>query len=77
MEEKLTTALKPSQLAVEDDSAQHHGHAHEGAGHYTVHIASPLFTNQSLVQCHRLVYSALDDLMKNAIHALRIKILKN
>ncbi len=75
LQKKLTQALAPTFLDVIDEGAQHIGHAEEGAGHFAVRIASPLFENKPLVECHRLVYSALgDDIVGKKIHALRIEI---
>jgi len=73
--EKLTTAFNPLHLTIKDDSEKHAGHAgaREGSGHFTVIIVSAEFVEKTLIQRHRLVYSALDDLMKTAIHALSIQ----
>ncbi len=77
MREKITTALNPTHLEIIDDSADHYGHAGSanGAGHYTVKVASATFQDKSPVACHRLIYHALGDMMKDEIHALRIEIL--
>lgn len=72
--DRLSTALSPTQLEVIDEGWQHIGHAEEGAGHFLIRIASPQFTGQSLIACHRLVHAALSDLMTQQIHALRIDI---
>lgn len=74
MQEKLAE-LQPTHLEIQDDGAHHVGHAHEGAGHFTVKISSPLFVEKSLVKKHQMIYAALGDLMKDDIHALRIIIL--
>lgn len=75
---QLELALKPSLLTITDDSHKHEGHegAQGGAGHYTVEIWSTLFEPISLIQCHRLVYSALSKAIPHEIHALKIKIKK-
>ncbi len=74
IQKKLHQALAPTFLEVMDEGEQHLGHAKEGAGHFAVRIASPLFKNKPLIECHRLIYAALGDLMHNKIHALRIDI---
>ena len=74
---KLSQALAPTYLEIVDDGAAHIGHAEEGAGHFTVHISSPLFQNKPLVECHRLVYAALGSFVGKDIHALRIDIVPN
>jgi BolA protein len=38
-----------------------------------VTIVSDKFTDLSPIQCHRLVYDAVGDLMETDIHALSIK----
>jgi BolA protein len=69
----LTEKLAPTFLEITDQSAAHAGHAgNTGGGHYTVTIASPLFTGESLLATHRQIYAALGSLIKNEIHALKI-----
>jgi BolA family transcriptional regulator, general stress-responsive regulator len=76
LHKKLTQALAPTFLDIIDEGAQHIGHAEEGAGHFAVRIASPLFQNKPLVECHRLVYSSLgNNYIGTEIHALRIEII--
>lgn len=74
LRKKLTQALAPTFLELIDEGEQHIGHAEEGAGHFAVRIASPLFQNKPLVECHRLVYTALGNTVGTEIHALRIEI---
>jgi BolA family transcriptional regulator, general stress-responsive regulator len=75
---RLITALQPVSLEVLDDSAAHRGHlaADSEQGHFTVIISSAHFVTLSLVECHKLVYQALGDLLPHKIHALKIKIIK-
>ena len=77
MKAVLTAALQPEFIAVQDDTAAHHGHAgHSGADfgtHFSLHIRARSFTGLSHVQRHRLVYDALRDLMPRGVHALAIK----
>ncbi|WP_423063840.1 BolA family protein [Candidiatus Paracoxiella cheracis] len=77
IKQRLTTALNPQHLVVTDDSHRHVGHpgAKDGRGHFTVEISAMAFQNKSSMQCHRMIYDALGDLMKTDIHALRIKII--
>jgi len=75
IETLLTEALAPTSLEIEDNSDEHAGHkAAGGAGHFTVHIASPQFEGKSLIQKHRLIYQAVDHLMESEIHALSIQV---
>jgi len=70
---RLTSALAPAQLEIRDDSALHAGHAgaREG-GHFHVTIHSAQFAGLAPLARHRLVYSALADLLGRGIHALSI-----
>jgi BolA protein len=75
MREKLAS-LSPVALEVEDESAQHAGHAGSrpsGGSHWRLAIVSEAFRGKSAVARHRMVYEALGDLMKRDIHALRIE----
>lgn len=73
--DKLTSALAPTQLDIEDDSAKHAGHAgaRSGGGHFNVNIVSAAFAGKSLIERHRMVYGALGDAMQQEIHALSIQ----
>jgi BolA protein len=75
---RLINALQPASLEVLDDAAAHRGHlaADSEQGHFTVIISSAHFVTLSLVDCHKLVYQALGDLLPRKIHALKIKIIK-
>ncbi len=70
---RLQAALAPTELAVEDDSHLHAGHAgaREG-GHFTVRLRSARFTGLSRVARHRLVYSSLGSLQALGVHALAL-----
>ena len=75
MREKLAT-LRPLALELEDESAQHAGHAGSrpsGGSHWRLTIVSEAFRGVSAVARHRMVYEALGDLMKRDIHALKIE----
>lgn len=69
----LESQLEPTELAIDDDSALHAGHAgaREG-GHYRLRIRSARFLGLTPIARHRLVYSALAPLMGQGIHALSI-----
>lgn len=75
IQDRLTQALAPLELNIQDDSARHAGHAgaQSGGGHFIVQIVSAAFAGKSLVQRHRLVYDALGDMMDADIHALSIQ----
>ena len=74
--ECIQTQINPTQLEVIDDSHLHVGHvgAQTGKGHFTVIIQAPIFHGQSKLECHRIIYAALGNLLETDIHALSIKI---
>lgn len=70
---KRLDALSPSSLVLENESAQHAGHAGASAGgHYRLTVVSSRFQGLNAVARHRLVYETLGDLMQKGIHALAI-----
>ena len=71
---RLEQALSPTQLDIIDESHLHAGHpgAASGAGHFNVTVISDKFAGQSVIQRHRMVYLAVNDLMPSEIHALSI-----
>jgi len=76
IETALIQAYAPVQLAVIDDSHLHAGHAGARAGgesHFTVEIVADAFAGQSRVARHRLVNTALADLLAGPVHALVIR----
>jgi BolA protein len=78
MIERLTTALSPTCLDLEDQSHQHIGHAgHDprGESHFALTIESPVFAGLSRIERQRKVYAALGELMRDRVHALTIRAL--
>jgi BolA protein len=77
-EERLRHCLEerfaPSLLVIQDESHLHAGHAGaaEGHSHFRVRIVSDAFRGLSPVARHRMVYAAVDALLKTDIHALAI-----
>jgi BolA protein len=75
IETRLKAALNPNMLRIEDESAEHAGHAgarQSGGGHFHVTLVSSLFEGKGLLARHRLVYNALEGLIGPEIHALQI-----
>ena len=68
-------ALQPISLTIMDESHKHAGHAGAiaGGGHYVVKICSAQFSDKSTMTRHRMIYSALAELMRADIHALTIQ----
>ncbi len=77
IESTLRAAFAPSELLVEDDSAQHAGHAGNSGdgGHFRVRIVSAAFCGQDRLTRHRAVYAALGSAMRDAVHALALQAL--
>lgn len=75
LRERLESRFAPAHLSVEDESHLHEGHAGAASGqsHFRVKIVSEAFRGISSVARHRLVYAAVDDLLKTDIHALAIE----
>lgn len=71
----LAAAFTDAEIAVQDDSHLHAGHAGAatGRGHFSVRVVTPAFEGLSLIARHRAVYAAVDTLMQTDIHALAIE----
>jgi stress-induced morphogen len=68
-------ALKPSFLDVEDESRKHAGHVGntgKGETHFKVNIIADCFESLNLVQRHKIIYTLLNEELKNGVHALSI-----
>ncbi len=81
--EKLTAALAPERLDIEDDSGRHAGHHHEGGvdgraggeSHFNVTVVSAAFEGQGRVQRQRVVNTLLREELAGPVHALSIRAL--
>jgi BolA protein len=73
MEQHLAS-LHPTRLQITDESHLHAGHAgaRSGGGHYVLDIVSDEFDGKATMARHRMIYSALAEMMKQDIHALTI-----
>ncbi len=69
------TSLNPVSLEIIDESHKHAGHAgaRDGAGHYLLQIVTSEFTGKGTLARHRMIYSALGEMMQGEIHALNIQ----
>lgn len=72
LREKLQSNFQPTLLEIHDDGALHIGHAHEGSGHFSVHIVASAFAAKQPLERHRMIYAALGNLLQTDIHALSI-----
>ncbi len=76
--QRLTEALSPEALEIEDQSHLHKGHVGarpEGETHFHVRIVSAAFTGQSRVNRQRNVYKLLQAEMEERVHALALETL--
>jgi BolA protein len=74
---KLTEALAPLRLDLEDESARHAGHAAmkglaAGETHFRLTVVSTQFAGQGRVQRQRLVYRILAEELAGPVHALAV-----
>jgi BolA family transcriptional regulator, general stress-responsive regulator len=73
--EKLTSAFRPAQIDVVDESHQHVGHSgHRPGGqtHFRVYIVAEAFKGKSRLERHRMVNATLANEMRGGVHALAI-----
>jgi BolA family transcriptional regulator, general stress-responsive regulator len=79
MREKLTAALAPSLLVIQDDSHRHAGHSgatrmdgSQGETHFSIRIVSAQFAGLSRVERQRRVYDILSEELSDQVHALSV-----
>jgi BolA family transcriptional regulator, general stress-responsive regulator len=77
LRERLEREFAPLELVIEDESHLHAGHAGAagGASHFRVRIVARAFGGLTPVARHRLVYTAVADLIPGEIHALALEAL--
>ncbi len=73
----LREKLSITHIEIDDNSSKHIGHQGNlsGGGHFSAIIVSDDFIGLPLIDRHRLVYNALEDLMKSSIHAFSMSTL--
>jgi stress-induced morphogen len=67
VEKRIREGLPATHVEVRDTTG--------GGDHFEVLVVSPAFEGKTRVQQHQLVYSALGEQMKGAIHALSLQTL--
>ena len=78
---KLSESFAPSRLELEDDSARHAGHHHEGGidatpggeSHFNLTIVSEAFAGQNRVARQRAINGVLSAELAGPVHALSIR----
>ena len=71
---KLQNCFNISELILIDDSHKHKNHKKDTSGrHFKLLIVSNDFIDVTLIKRHRLIYEALNEMIKVDIHALSIK----
>lgn len=74
MTHKLTEALAPIQLSVENESYKHS--VPKGSEtHFKVTLVSAMFEGLSTVDRHRRVHAVLADELQGGVHALTLRLL--
>jgi BolA protein len=76
MRRKLVAAFSPVEIAIEDESARHAGHAGarpEGETHFRLRIVSDAFAGLSRVERQRRIYDVLRDELRDRVHALSLE----
>ena len=79
--EKLTSALSPARLEIEDDSARHAGHHHDGGmdarpggeSHFNLEVVSAAFEGKGRVERQRMINGLLAEELAGPVHALSIR----
>ena len=80
---KLTEALSPTRLEIDDDSWRHAGHHHEGGmdarpggeSHFNLTVVSSAFEGQGRLARQKAVNALLREEMAGPVHALSIRAL--
>lgn len=78
IEAAIRSAFAPADIAVQDDSALHAGHAGARPGgetHYTLRIVADAFAGQNRVARSRAVHAALAPEFEAGLHALSLRLL--
>ena len=71
---RLKKTIAIDHLNIMDDTGKHLRHQHyDGGRHFKIIIVSSTFEGVSLLDRHKLVYQALNGMIKNDIHAIGLK----
>jgi BolA protein len=76
IEQKLVEQIDLHHFELKDFTGRHLSHKqHDGGFHLEAVIVSDTFINKTLVDRHKLIYTALGDLLNHEIHAFSMKTL--
>lgn len=78
MRQKLTAALSPQRLDIENESELHAGHRNSpgtGESHFRITIVADAFAGRSRVERHRMVNDIVAAELQGGVHALAIRAL--
>ncbi|MCH7613755.1 MAG: BolA family transcriptional regulator [Candidatus Marinimicrobia bacterium] len=74
IEKRLKRSMNINHLEILDDTGKHiHHKTYERGAHLSAVIVSSNFNDINLLERHRMVYNALNGMIKNEIHALSMK----
>ena len=76
IKDKLASTFAPVRLEVIDESHHHAGHSGsrpDGESHFRVEIVAEAFRGKGRVDRHRMVNTALAELLRDRVHALAIQ----
>tara|TARA_S200000501_G_C20686186_1_gene683046 strand:+ start:193 stop:462 length:270 start_codon:yes stop_codon:yes gene_type:complete len=73
---KIMDKISLIHLEVKDFTGRHLNHdLHSGGFHLEATIVSDDFDGKSLIERHKMIYTALDELIQKEIHAISMKTL--
>lgn len=78
IEKALQIMFNPVQLKVVNQSHLHAGHAGDdgsGESHFKIEIESDMFYAKTQIECHRMIFRALEESLDSLPHAVSIKVL--
>lgn len=74
IENKLKEHIEVKYIDISDTTGQHVNHQNfDGGHHLSAIIVSDDFASKTLLERHKIVYEALDTMIKNEIHAFSMK----
>lgn len=75
IKQKIVENLKPDHFELINESALHAGHAgDDGSGqtHFKLIVVSEAFAEHNRIQRHRMVFSTIENLFPQGIHAFSL-----